>query len=41
MLAQDIATRVSEDGGAALIMDYGYEGPFGDSLQVPTLNPKP
>lgn len=33
-LVQDIANRVSEHSGAALLMDYGREGPLGDSLQA-------
>ncbi len=33
--AATIAARVAADGGAALVMDYGYEGPAeGDSLQA-------
>ncbi len=34
-LAADLARRLAREGGAALIVDYGYEGPiFGDSLQA-------
>ena len=34
-LMSDIAERVVTHGGAALIVDYGYEGPaFGDTLQA-------
>ncbi|HET7716600.1 MAG TPA: SAM-dependent methyltransferase, partial [Bauldia sp.] len=30
-----LATRIASDGGAALIIDYGYEGPaFGETLQA-------
>ncbi len=30
-----LAARIAEQGGAALIIDYGYEGPaFGDTLQA-------
>ncbi len=30
-----LAARIATDGGAALIIDYGYEGPaFGDTLQA-------
>ncbi len=33
--AEKVAERLAQDGGAALIIDYGYEGPaFGDSLQA-------
>jgi SAM-dependent MidA family methyltransferase len=34
-LTGDIATRLVRDGGAALIIDYGYWGPaYGDTLQA-------
>jgi NADH dehydrogenase [ubiquinone] 1 alpha subcomplex assembly factor 7 len=34
-LANEIARRVVAHGGAALVIDYGYEGPaFGDTLQA-------
>jgi len=34
-LAGTIARRLRRDGGAALLVDYGYEGPaFGDTLQA-------
>ncbi len=34
-MAADLARRLARRGGAALIVDYGYEGPaFGDSLQA-------
>jgi SAM-dependent MidA family methyltransferase len=34
-IAREIAARVSRHGGAALVVDYGYEGPaFGDTLQA-------
>ena len=30
-----LAARIAVDGGAALVIDYGYEGPaFGDTLQA-------
>ena len=30
-----LASRIAADGGAALVIDYGYEGPaFGDTLQA-------
>jgi SAM-dependent MidA family methyltransferase len=30
-----LAARIAADGGAALVVDYGYEGPaFGDTLQA-------
>jgi SAM-dependent MidA family methyltransferase len=40
-LAQDIALRVVEDGGAALLIDYGRDAPgFGDTLQALTRHTK-
>lgn len=34
-LAQSLAQRVAEDGGGALLIDYGREHPpYGDSLQA-------
>ena len=34
-LTQDIAKRIVAQGGAALLIDYGYSGPaFGDTLQA-------
>lgn len=33
-LTQEIANRVSTDGGGALIIDYGLNGIVSDSLQV-------
>ncbi len=34
-LAADLAARIGRQGGAALILDYGYEGPvLGDTLQA-------
>ena len=34
-VAQQLGRRLACDGGAALIVDYGYEGPaFGDTLQA-------
>lgn len=33
-LSQDIAERISSDGGGALIIDYGSDGVISDSLQV-------
>jgi NADH dehydrogenase [ubiquinone] 1 alpha subcomplex assembly factor 7 len=32
-LSQDIAARIDDHGGAALIVDYGEDGPCGDSLR--------
>ena len=31
-LAEALALRVGRDGGAALVVDYGQDGPYGDSL---------
>ena len=34
-IAEDIAHRIARDGGAALIIDYGYDTPsFGETLQA-------
>lgn len=33
-LTAEIAKRVGEDGGGALIVDYGDDKPISDSLQV-------
>lgn len=33
-LTQNIAKRISSDGGGALIIDYGLNGIVSDSLQV-------
>jgi SAM-dependent MidA family methyltransferase len=34
-LTRELAIRVARHGGAALVVDYGYEGPaFGDTLQA-------
>ncbi|WP_319004795.1 class I SAM-dependent methyltransferase [Microvirga lenta] len=34
-VAKALSRRLAQDGGAALIVDYGYEGPaFGDTLQA-------
>lgn len=33
-LTQNIAKRISSDGGGALIIDYGLDGIVSDSLQV-------
>lgn len=34
-LVQNVATRLAADGGAALFIDYGYQGPaLGDTLQA-------
>lgn len=35
MVAHELGRRLASDGGAALIIDYGYEGPLaGDTLQA-------
>jgi SAM-dependent MidA family methyltransferase len=40
-LAEEIAARVVEDGGAALLIDYGRDAPgFGDTLQALTRHTK-
>lgn len=36
-LTQNIAKRISSDGGGALIIDYGQNGVVSDSLQVGAL----
>ena len=33
-LAGKLAARVAQSGGAALIVDYGRDTPYGNSLQV-------
>ena len=33
-LAGELAARVAKSGGAALIVDYGRDTPYGNSLQV-------
>ena len=34
-IMSSLAARIASDGGAALVIDYGYEGPaFGDTLQA-------
>lgn len=30
--AEALACRVGECGGAALVIDYGQDGPYGDSI---------
>jgi hypothetical protein len=37
-LTEQIADRISSDGGGALIIDYGKNGIVSDSLQVWILN---
>jgi len=38
-LTEQIADRISSDGGGALIIDYGKDGIVSDSLQVWILKP--
>jgi NADH dehydrogenase [ubiquinone] 1 alpha subcomplex assembly factor 7 len=38
-LTEQIADRISSDGGGALIIDYGKNGIVSDSLQVCILKP--
>jgi hypothetical protein len=33
-LAEGLALRVGQQGGAALIIDYGKDGPYADSLMA-------
>lgn len=33
-LAAELAKRVSQEGGAALVVDYGRDAPYPDSLQA-------
>lgn len=37
VIVQNLATRVSEDGGAALIADYGHDGTKTDTFRVSIL----
>lgn len=37
-ITEQIADRISSDGGGALIIDYGKDGIVSDSLQVWILN---
>ena len=39
LVIQALSQRISEDGGCALIADYGHDGEKGDTFRVSTLGP--
>lgn len=38
VIVQKLASRIAEDGGAALIVDYGHDGTKTDTFRVSVMN---